>query len=183
MSPITNSDFPKIINEEHYWRLKNLVEHNDVYFGGQSDDTERVIAPTVVLNPPLDEELMQEEIFGPILPVLTYQDLVEAVVYIQSKDKPLALYLFSRDEATKHDIVKYVAFGGGTINDTLIHFTNHNLPFGGVGASGMGQYHGKHSLETFSHPKGIMEKTDAFDIPLRYPPYTSLKERLVGWFM
>lgn len=169
--PLENSDYSKMINKRHFKRVKKLMKNQSVIYGGGSNKEMLTIEPTLVLEPELDTELMQEEIFGPILPILTYREVSQAVEFIRSKDKPLALYLFTQDKALKEYIIKNLSFGGATINDTLIHQSNYNLPFGGVGASGMGQYHGKYSLETFSHPKSVIEKTDLFDIKLRYPPY------------
>ncbi|MGO1822401.1 MAG: aldehyde dehydrogenase [Ruoffia tabacinasalis] len=169
--PLENSDYSKMINKRHFKRVKKLMKNQSVIYGGGSNKEMLTIEPTLVLEPELDTELMQEEIFGPILPILTYREVSQAVEFIRSKDKPLALYLFTQDKALKEYIIKNLSFGGAAINDTLIHQSNYNLPFGGVGASGMGQYHGKYSLETFSHPKSVIEKTDLFDIKLRYPPY------------
>ena len=169
--PLENSDYSKMINKRHFKRVKKLMKNQSVIYGGGSNKEMLTIEPTLVLEPELDTELMQEEIFGPILPILTYREVNQAVEFIRSKDKPLALYLFTQDKALKEYIIKNLSFGGAAINDTLIHQSNYNLPFGGVGASGMGQYHGKYSLETFSHPKSVIEKTDLFDIKLRYPPY------------
>ena len=169
--PLENSDYSKMINKRHFKRVKKLMKNQSVIYGGGSNKEMLTIEPTLVLEPELDTELMQEEIFGPILPILTYREVSQAVEFIRSKDKPLALYLFTQNKALKEYIINNLSFGGATINDTLIHQSNYNLPFGGVGASGMGQYHGKYSLETFSHPKSVIEKTDLFDIKLRYPPY------------
>ena len=169
--PLENSDYSKMINKRHFKRVNKLMKNQSVIYGGGSNKEMLTIEPTLVLEPELDTELMQEEIFGPILPILTYREVSQAVEFIRSKDKPLALYLFTQDKALKEYIIKNLSFGGAAINDTLIHQSNYNLPFGGVGASGMGQYHGKYSLETFSHPKSVIEKTDLFDIKLRYPPY------------
>ena len=169
--PLENSDYSKMINKRHFRRVKKLMKNQSVIYGGGSNKEMLTIEPTLVLEPELDTELMQEEIFGPILPILTYREVSQAVEFIRSKDKPLALYLFTQDKALKEYMINNLSFGGAAINDTLIHQSNYNLPFGGVGASGMGQYHGKYSLETFSHPKSVIEKTDLFDIKLRYPPY------------
>ena len=181
--PLENSDYSKMINKRHFKRVKKLMKNQSVIYGGGSNKEMLTIEPTLVLEPELDTELMQEEIFGPILPILTYREVSQAVEFIRSKDKPLALYLFTQDKALKEYIIKNLSFGGATINDTLIHQSNYNLPFGGVGASGMGQYHGKYSLETFSHPKSVIEKTDLFDIKLRYPPYKDWALKLIQKIM
>ncbi|MFL2143067.1 aldehyde dehydrogenase [Ruoffia sp. FAM 20857] len=181
--PLENSDYSKMINKRHFKRVKKLMKNQSVIYGGGSNKEMLTIEPTLVLEPELDTELMQEEIFGPILPILTYREVSQAVEFIRSKDKPLALYLFTQDKALKEYIIKNLSFGGATINDTLIHQSNYNLPFGGVGASGMGQYHGRYSLETFSHPKSVIEKTDLFDIKLRYPPYKDWALKLIQKIM
>lgn len=175
----SNDDFPSIINKEHFERIQRLYEEETVLYGGQADAATRKIAPTIVDEPTLDSEIMQEEIFGPVLPVLSYQSLDEVVEVIREREKPLALYLFTENETVKKYFSIHLSFGGGAINDTLIHFANNNMPFGGVGGSGMGSYHGKYSFETFSHQKGLTEKTTLFDIPFRYPPYTNLKEKVI----
>ena len=182
-NPLENSDYSKIINRKHFKRVKKLMKDQSVIYGGGSNKETLTFEPTLVLEPELDTELMQEEIFGPILPILTYREVSQAVEFIRSKDKPLALYLFTQDKALKEYIIKNLSFGGAAINDTLIHQSNYNLPFGGVGASGMGQYHGKYSLETFSHPKSVIEKTDLFDIKLRYPPYKDWALKLIQKIM
>ncbi|MGO4942798.1 aldehyde dehydrogenase [Ruoffia tabacinasalis] len=182
-NPLENSDYSKIINRKHFKRVKKLMKDQSVIYGGGSNKETLTIEPTLVLEPELDTELMQEEIFGPILPILTYREVSQTVEFIRSKDKPLALYLFTQDKALKEYIIKNLSFGGVAINDTLIHQSNYNLPFGGVGASGMGQYHGRYSLETFSHPKSVIEKTDLFDIKLRYPPYKDWALKLIQKIM
>lgn len=181
--PLENSDYSKMINKRHFKRVEKLMKNQSVIYGGGSNKETLTIEPTLVLEPELDTELMQEEIFGPILPILTYREVSQAVEFIRSKDKPLALYLFTQDKALKEYIIKNLSFGGVAINDTLIHQSNYNLPFGGVGASGMGQYHGKYSLETFSYPKSVIAKTDLFDIKLRYPPYKDWALKLIQKIM
>lgn len=174
-----NDDFPSIITKEHLERISGLFKEQELLYGGQVDAHTRKITPTLVNEPALDSDIMQEEIFGPVLPIISYSSLDTAIDIIREREKPLALYLFTENQTTKEYIKKHLSFGGGAINDTLIHFANNNLPFGGVGGSGMGGYHGKHSFTTFSHVKGMVEKTTLFDIPFRYPPYTELKEKLI----
>lgn len=175
----SNDDFPSIINEKHFERIQGLFADEKLLYGGTADPSTRKIEPTIVNEPALDSPIMQEEIFGPILPVLTYKDLGEVVEVIRDREKPLALYLFTEDDSIKNFFKDHISFGGGAINDTLIHFANNNMRFGGVGGSGMGGYHGKYSFETFSHAKGITEKTTLFDLPFRYPPYTEFKEKAI----
>ena len=148
-------------------------------YGGQADAQTRKIEPTIVDEPALDSEIMQEEIFGPVMSVLTYKELDEVVEVIRDREKLLALYLFTEEASVKKFFKEHISFGGGAINDTLIHFANNNMSFGGVGGSGIGGYHGQYSFKTFSHAKGITEKTTLFDIPFRYPPYTAFKEKAI----
>lgn len=166
-------DFGRIVNEKHFNRLSELlaVHQNEISFGGKTDASERYIEPTILegINP--SHKIMQEEIFGPLLPIITYDDFDEALDIIQSKSKPLSLYLFSEDENATHRVLNELSFGGGAINDTLMHLANPNLPFGGVGASGIGQYHGKYSFDTFSHKKSYIFKSTRLDSSIIYPPY------------
>ena len=174
-----NDDFPSIINDKHFERIQGLFADETILYGGQVDGDTRKIAPTIVDEPALDSKIMQEEIFGPVLPVISYGSLDEVFAVIRDREKPLALYLFTENDSVKEYVSEHLSFGGGAINDTLIHFANNNMPFGGVGGSGMGGYHGKYSFETFSHAKGITEKTTRFDLPFRYPPYTDFKEKVI----
>ena len=174
-----NDDFPSIINEKHFDRITAYLEDEKIVYGGNSDQTTHKIEPTIVDEPLLSSKIMQEEIFGPVLPVISYSSIDEVINIIRSREKPLALYLFTESNGLKRYITKNVSFGGGAINDTLIHFANNNMPFGGVGSSGMGSYHGPYSFDTFSHKKGVIEKTTLFDIPFRYPPYTDIKNKLI----
>lgn len=182
-NPIENSDFPSIINEENYERLKSYLKEGEVIFGGEYDDENLKISPTLILNPDLDSELMTREIFGPILPIITFKEIKETVDIIRKRPKPLAFYLFTKDDEKINWYIENIAFGNGCINDTLIQFANSNLPFGGVGNSGMGEYHGEYSFETFSNKKGMSRKTDLFDIELRYPPYTEKKKKLLKFYI
>lgn len=169
--PEKNRDYPKIINRKHFERLVKLIkDENIVYGGGYNEDTLQ-IAPTIIDEPSFDSEVMREEIFGPILPIITFDDFSEVFEIIKKGQKPLALYLFSEDSENQKKIMKNISFGGGCINDTIIHIANSNLPFGGVGYSGMGHYHGKASFNTFSHEKSVVKKSNLIDIPLRYPPF------------
>lgn len=176
-----NEDFPSIINEKHFKRVKQLMENQEIVHGGRTDLEQRKIEPTLVNEPDLDSAIMQEEIFGPVLPIISYQSMAEAIEIIRDREKPLALYLFTESKDLQNDITKHVSFGGGIVNDTLIHFANSNLPFGGVGHSGMGRYTGAYSFDTFSHAKGMSRKTTLFDLPFRYPPYTDFKLKAIQW--
>ena len=177
------ADMPSIINAKHFARLTQLLTGARIRFGGQTDAERRWIAPTVVDEIAPGHPLMQEEIFGPILPVLSFQRLEEAVAFIQDRPKPLALYLFSNDQDEHACVLRDCSFGGGCINDTIIHLATTHMPFGGVGESGMGAYHGQASFDTFSHYKSMVKKANWLDLPLRYPPYSEKKFRLLRKFM
>ncbi|NLW55200.1 MAG: aldehyde dehydrogenase [Firmicutes bacterium] len=176
-SPLLSPDFGKIIHAEAFDRLQGMItaEKDRIITGGTSDRTQLKIELTLVDQPALDSPLMTEEIFGPILPIIPYERLTEAVEIIRSREKPLALYIFTKDKNLEAWVVNNLLYGGGCINDTIMHVANHHLPFGGVGASGLGSYHGEKGIATFSHAKSILKQTYAFEVPLRYPPY---KERL-----
>lgn len=166
-------DFGRIVNQKHFNRLNDLIQiHKDnVVFGGNSSKEDLYIEPTLLDNMTNDNKIMKEEIFGPILPIITYDNFDEVLEIIQSKSKPLSLYLFSEDENMTHRVVEELSFGGGAINDTLMHLANPNLPFGGVGSSGIGQYHGKYSFDTFSHMKSYTFKSTRLESSLFFPPY------------
>lgn len=165
---IENRTLAKIINKRHYDRLISLIEEKNIYAGGQSNRSSCMIEPTILINIDENDAIMQEEIFGPILPVLTFSNYKEVIPRIKQKDKPLALYLFTENKKIEEDILESVSFGGGCINDTVYHLTNPHLPFGGVGNSGMGAYHGKATFDTFTHYKSVLKQTTKFDMPIRY---------------
>ncbi|WP_421773132.1 aldehyde dehydrogenase [Gracilimonas sp.] len=171
VNPKLSPDYPRIVNEAHFDRLEGYLGDGEIFYGGKTDRAELYIEPTVLVDVKEGSGVMEEEIFGPILPVLTYEKLADAIDIINSKSKPLSLYLFSKDSDTESVITEKCSFGGGAINDVLAHLGNHHLPFGGVGKSGMGAYHGKYSFDTFSHTKSIMKKPFWLDIPFRYAPY------------
>lgn len=168
-----SEDFGRIVNERHFSRLTKLLteQQQNIIFGGTTNKDTLYVAPTIIDNVDLDSEIMQEEIFGPLLPIVTYEDFDEALALIQSKPKPLSLYLFSEDENATERVLNELSFGGGAINDTLMHIANPNLPFGGVGNSGIGQYHGKYSFDTFSHDKSYIFKTTRLESSVIFPPY------------
>ena len=161
--------YPKIINEHHFKRLKELLKNEQVIYGGKSKG--EYIFPTLVDNVSLSSPLMKEEIFGPILPIIAYQKIDDVIKIVSNFPKPLALYLFTTSPKIEAAIINNVSFGGGCINDTLVHLNSSTLPFGGVGESGMGSYHGKASFDTFTHYKSIMKRKNNFDMRLKYPPY------------
>lgn len=170
-APLTNEEWPHIINRKHFDRLVGLLGSGAISHGGQIDPETLRISPTILTDVAWDSPVMQEEIFGPILPVLTYRSLDEAIARIQERPKPLALYLFTRDAATEKRVLGEVSFGGGCVNDTVLHLATSNMPFGGVGESGMGGYHGKYSFDTFSHQKSVLKRLSWPDVALRYAPY------------
>lgn len=173
--PQQSPDYCRIVNERHHDRLTPLLESGEVYVGGEADKSDRYIAPTVLRNVPKDSAVMEDEIFGPILPVLSVSGVDEAIDYVNSRPKPLALYAFSSEKQTQEKIIRSTSSGGVTINHIMMHVANTNLPFGGVGPSGQGGYHGKASFECFTHMKPVMKKGTFIDPPILYPPYTEGK--------
>lgn len=170
-APITNPDYPKIINGQHFERLVSLFEGQKIVSGGRYDRESRKMELTVLDSPDVHAPVMEEEIFGPVLPVLSYETLDEAKQFVNSRPKPLALYLFTRSDEVTRRVMGEFSFGGGCVNDTVVHLVNHRLPFGGVGNSGMGRYHGKFGFDTFTHYKGVLKKGNWLDLSVRYPPY------------
>jgi aldehyde dehydrogenase (NAD+) len=166
-----NEEYCKIINDKHFNRLSGLLSSGTVAFGGKTDEAARRIEPTVLTDVSPDSPVMQEEIFGPILPVLPYHSFTEAEDFVKSGQKPLALYLFTANPQHELRVLNEVPFGGGCVNDTIVHLGNPNMHFGGVGESGMGSYHGRTGFYTFSHRKSVLKKSNLIDIPLRYAPY------------
>ncbi len=164
-------DFSRTVSKNHYEGLKAMLVGEEILFGGDSNDDDNYLAPTLVNEPKLDSKLMQGEIFGPILPIIAYENEADIERHIMNYGKPLATYIFSNKKSFQKKIINRYSFGGGAINDTVIQITNKKLPFGGVGASGIGAYHGKTSFDIFSHQKAIVKKANWFDAPLRYPPY------------
>ncbi|UVI91900.1 aldehyde dehydrogenase [Staphylococcus aureus] len=177
-------DYGRIVNLKHYHRLTSLLNsaQMNIVFGGHSDEDERYIEPTLLDHVTNDSVIMQEEIFGPILPILTYQSLDEAIAFIHQRPKPLSLYLFSEDENATQRVINELSFGGGAINDTLMHLANPKLPFGGVGASGMGRYHGKYSFDTFTHEKSYIFKSTRLESGVHLPPYKGKFKYIKAFF-
>jgi len=169
--PHDSPDYGRIINDAQFKKLSELLKTGEVIFGGDVDVGDRYIAPALMDNVKPGDPIMQEEIFGPIFPIMEYDDLDEVVSYINSGEKPLAFYFFTSSRKKEKLVLSQTSSGGGCINDTMVHLTNPRMPFGGVGNSGMGAYHGKFSFDTFSHHRSILAKTTLFDIPLRYAPY------------
>lgn len=174
-NPELSDSFGRIINAKHFERLSKLIEHSSVLLGGKTIAEENYISPTLIDTTHWQDDIMQEEIFGPLLPILTYENIEEVIHAINQQPKSLALYVFTNDKQLEKQIMEQVSFGSGCINDCVMQITNPNLPFGGVGYSGMGQYHGKFSFETFSHRKSIYKKTALIDFSFLYPPYSMKK--------
>lgn len=182
VTPLTSPDYGRIISQNHFNRLCELLGVGDIIIGGDTDPTERYIAPTVIDEVDWDAPVMQEEIFGPILPVLEYTDLSEAIALVNARPKPLALYFFSNNKQHQQRVLQETTSGGACINDTMLHMAFPTLPFGGVGDSGMGRYHGKASFETFSHQKSVLNRSFLLDLKLRYAPYKG-KLKLLKWLI
>jgi aldehyde dehydrogenase (NAD+) len=178
-NPRKTRDYARIVNERHHRRLAAFLGDGEVVIGGEADDAERYIAPTVMRHVDPSAPVMQEEIFGPILPVLPVRNVDEAISFVNAREKPLALYVFTADAAVEEQVLERTQSGGVCVNATIWHIANPNLPFGGVGPSGMGAYHGRASFETFSHRKSVVTKTTRLDPKIVYPPYGSLKTSLV----
>jgi aldehyde dehydrogenase (NAD+) len=167
--PIRDEDYGRIVNERHYRRLIGYLEDGRIVYGGQTDEAKLKISPTLLEEVALDSKVMRDEIFGPILPVIEYETAEELLAIIRENPKPLALYIFSESSAFQRRIIQEVPFGGGCINDTLMHVGTSRLPFGGVGPSGIGSYHGEYGFKAFSHSKSILKQTSLIDFPFRYP--------------
>ena len=182
-NPLADPDYVAIVNSKHYQRLLGLIDPMKVAIGGEAVATERKITPTVLADVSWEDACMGEEIFGPILPVIAYDDLDEALAEVDARPHPLAFYFFSEDPVLSHKVMREHAFGGGCVNDVVIHLATSSMPFGGVGASGMGSYHGKRGYEAFTHEKSIVNKMTWMDLPLRYQPYRELSEKLVRLFV
>ncbi len=178
-----NPDYGHMVNEKHFQRVTGLIDPAKVVLGGESRQETLQIEPTIMMNVAADDAIMQEEIFGPVLPLISVDSMEEAAAFVKARKKPLALYLFTNDQDIKQRFVREVPFGGGCINDTIMHIATSHMPFGGVGSSGMGQYHGKASFDTFSHTKSMLDKATWLDLPMRYQPYGRVKDSLVRMFV
>ena len=172
---IQNGNYVQIINKKNVNRLANLLDREKVYFGGNYDEQTRIFEPTIMHHVNFNDQVMQEEIFGPILPVITYESLDAAIAKIKEREKPLSCYIFTSSNTLKNKLLSEISFGGGAINEAVMHITNSNLPFGGVGESGIGAYHGENGFKTFSHYKSILEKLTWIEPNLKYFPHSKLK--------
>lgn len=183
VNPENSEAFARIINKRHFDRIVKLIDSKKVVFGGDANPENLYIAPTILDNVTFEDSVMQEEIFGPILPIIEFEDLNWAIKMVKAHPKPLALYAFTSSTKKSDRIVKEISFGGGVINDAVMHLANVNLPFGGVGNSGMGNYHGKFGFDTFSHFKSVLERSTLIEPSVKYPPYSGWKKRLLKWLM
>jgi aldehyde dehydrogenase (NAD+) len=181
---VEEDNYVQIINDAHVQRLINLIDADKVYVGGKYNLETRIIEPTILKDISFDDKVMQDEIFGPILPVIEYEDLDTVIAQIKTRPKPLACYIFTNDKKARRKVLNEISFGGGAVNDAIMHIANSNLGFGGVGDSGIGSYHGEHGFRAFSHYKGILEKSTWIEPDLKYYPHTKTKlkwiKRLIG---
>lgn len=182
-NPLEDPTYGKIVNIKHYTRVKGLIDPAKVIYGGRCNEATLQIEPTIMDNVTADDAIMQEEIFGPILPVMTWTNIEEVEQFIINRAKPLACYVFTNSKAIEERFTKYVSFGGGCINDVINHIVTENMGFGGVGESGMGSYHGKLTFQTFSHAKSMIKKSQLIDMPMRYRPYKKFYDKLVHLIM
>ena len=182
-NPLENKNYGKIINEKHFNRLRGLINQDKVVSGGKTSPETLKIEPTVMDNITWDDAVMKEEIFGPILPVMIYDNLDEVIEIVESKPHPLALYIFSSDKKNIKKVSELCRYGGGCVNDVVVHLATPEMPFGGCGESGMGSYHGKFGFDTFTHKKSILDKKTWFDLPIRYQPYSKLQNILLKMFL
>ena len=178
-NPLDNADYGKIINQKHFDRLTGLIQPERVAHGGVADAASIRITPTILDGVTWSDPVMQEEIFGPILPILTYQELDKTLADIETRPHPLALYCFTEQESVKQQVLQRCHFGGGCFNDTLIHLATAEMPFGGIGESGMGQYHGQAGFDEFTHMCSIVDRATWFEMSTRYQPYTKKKFRII----
>lgn len=181
--PLNNPNYGKIVNQKHFDRINGLIDESKVVHGGNSNADTLQIEPTVMDNVTAEDAVMQEEIFGPIMPIITYDTIDEAEKFVKDREKPLAFYIFTNDKTVEKRFLKYVSFGGGCVNDTIVHLATSEMGFGGVGNSGMGSYHGKKSFDTFSHEKSVLKKYCWLDMPMRYQPYKEKYLKLIKMFL
>ncbi|PWH85442.1 aldehyde dehydrogenase [Brumimicrobium oceani] len=178
-----NDNYVQIIDDKNYQRLKGMISEEKIYYSGDFDVTSRYFPPTIMSDVDFSDKIMEEEIFGPILPVLTFDNLSEAIGAVKKLAKPLSCYIFTGESAVKTRILDEISFGGGAVNDAVMHIANPKLPFGGVGNSGMGNYHGKAGFDAFTHQKSVLDKATWLDPSVKYPPYSMKKLKIVRWIM
>lgn len=180
---LENNNYVQIINNKNIDRLSELLQADKIIYGGEVDKEQRYFSPTVMKNVSFEDKVMQDEIFGPILPIISYASLDDAIRKIKQLPKPLSCYLFTREQEIKDRVMRELSFGGGAINDTIMHITNSSLPFGGVGSSGIGNYHGQAGFDAFTHYKSVLDKGTWFDPGFKYPPYTDKKIKWLRWLL
>ena len=180
--PLENKEYPKLIGEKQFNKVKDMIVEKEIIYGGKYDEKTFKIEPTI-LKCTYNSKAMEDEIFGPLFPIIEFTKIDEVIKYITSNPKPLALYLFTNNKKLQKRILREVPFGGGCINDTIMHIASHSMPFGGVGNSGMGSYHGKYSFDTFTHYKSIIKKSNLIDMPMRYHPYKESNYKMIKWFL
>ncbi|NEW79573.1 MAG: aldehyde dehydrogenase [Gelidibacter sp.] len=178
-----DENYIRIINSNNFDRLSKLIDNGNVYFGGYLNRDNRFISPTILQNVSFEDEIMKDEIFGPILPVISFNDLNEAIKMVKERPKPLSCYIYSKNRKKIDKLLNELSFGGGAVNDSVMHLSNSNLPFGGIGLSGMGSYHGKFGFDTFSHYKSILDKPFWFEPNIKYAPYSKKKLTLIKWLL
>lgn len=178
-----SEQYTKIINQRNFERLRKLIDPEKIFVGGKTDASNRYIEPTILHNVSWDDAVMKEEIFGPILPILTFRNFNEALMQISNYEKPLSAYLFTDNSEEKESFIAKISFGGGCINDVVMHLSNDYLPFGGVGNSGIGNYHGKYGFEAFSHQKAVLDRLTWGEPDIKYPPYTDKKLNIIKKFL
>jgi aldehyde dehydrogenase (NAD+) len=181
--PRLSDSFGRIVNSRHFARLRALMHQGRIVIGGQCDEQGLYIAPTVITDLPSDAPILEEEIFGPILPVIGYADIEEALAAVRKRPKPLALYLFTGNHRLQERVIRDIASGSVVVNDVLVNQIVPGLPFGGVGDSGMGAFHGRYTFDAFSHAKAVVRRSMRADLDLRYPPFTNMKDRLLQWLL
>ncbi len=181
--PEKSKNYNRIVNQVNVERLSELIQSGKVIFGGEVDVTQKYVAPTLIDEVKPEDPIMQEEIFGPVLPILEFDQIEDVFRVINNMPKPLSLYIFTNNRKLQKEILRKTSSGNGAVNDSVMQFSNPFLPYGGVGESGMGRYHGKESFEVFSNSKSILKKTNLFDIPVRYPPYTDGKLKIIKKFL
>jgi aldehyde dehydrogenase (NAD+) len=182
-NPQKSDSLARIVNETHFDRLVQFIDKDKIVVGGQVDRNDKFISPTILRHSQWDDRVMIEEIFGPILPTMPYTDIPTLLSQINSRSKPLAFYIFTRNKTLQNEVLNRMPFGGACVNDCLVHLANPDLPFGGIGESGIGAYHGEHSFDVFSHKKSVLRKPFALDASMRYPPYTNSKLKIIRFFM
>ena len=180
---LENNNYTQIINERNLNRLVKLIDSNKIFYGGKVNSLDRTLEPTILKDVSFNDAVMKEEIFGPILPIISFENINTAIKEINKLPKPLSCYVFSNEKETKNKILNQISFGGGAVNDAVMHITNPNLPFGGVGSSGMGNYHGEAGFKAFSHFKSVLEKSTLIELSLKYYPHTKSKRNWIQRFM